>query len=133
MAKHAKPTFARTIKKSGARSTAALAMATVGLLAAGPIASAGVSSDDAPHKHHKHDGDVENNIEHSESEGLINVSDNNAQVPIQVCNNYVPINVLGVQVPIEEISGISLGLLAEETNSEADHGDYCEQPSAQEN
>lgn len=132
MANHAKPTYASSLRKHGARGTAALAVAAAGLLAAGPLASAGEGS------HHPHPNDDDKSAEYieaneeSDSQGIINVSDNNAQVPVQACNNYVPVNVLGVQVPLEDIAGnIPIG---SEGDNGADNGDEaCAQGSAQEN
>ena len=145
MAKHAKPTFARTLSRNGARTGAALAVTAAGLLAAGPIASAGEAHDKdrgdhkddngyhkggkghhKGHKGHHHDPDID--IDHHESSGVINLSDNNVQVPIQVCNNYVPINVLGVQVPLEDFL-VQVPIIAEESKAK-DTGDACVQGAA---
>jgi hypothetical protein len=37
--------------------------------------------------------------------GLINVSDTQTIVPVNVCGNNVPVNVLGVQVPVQDVVG----------------------------
>lgn len=146
MAKHAKPTFARTLSRNGARTGAALAVTAAGLLAAGPIASAGEAhdkdwgdhkNDKGYHKdgkghhkggkgHHHHGDDID--VDAHETEGLINVNDNNLQVPVQVCNNYVPINVLGVQVPIEDLTA-QVPIITDETDPK-DGGDTCVQGAA---
>ncbi len=135
MAKHAKPTFARTLSRNGARTGAALAVTAAGLLAAGPIASAGEAHDKdkgdykggkGHHKGHHHDTDID--VDHHETEGLINVNDNNLQVPVQVCNNYVPINVLGVQVPLEDFL-VQVPIIAEESKAKKG-GDVCVQGAA---
>ena len=134
MAKHAKPTFARTLSRNGARTGAALAVTAAGLLAAGPIASAGEAhdkdkgdhkDDDGYHKggkgHHKggkghHHGDVD--IDHHESEGLINVSDNN----VQACNNEVPI----LAVLVEDFT-VVVPIIAEKTAVAGDQSESCGQ------
>jgi hypothetical protein len=125
VAKHAKPNLTSTLSRNGARGAAALTMASFGFLATAPAAFA----DDGDH--HKKHSDVtqheSNEVDSHQSEGIINVSDNDVLVPIQVCNNYVPINVLGVQVPIEDVAG-NIPILSEEGDSEADTGDEtCQQ------
>lgn len=116
MGKHAKATVASNMRKGGARAAAALGLATVGLLAAGPLASADTmqhgenQSIDFSNMQHGHsDDDLIDNAGGDFDAGLINVADNTTQVPVQVCNNNVPVNVLGVQVPLNDVAG-SLGL-----------------------
>ena len=142
MAKHAKPTFARTLSRNGARTGAALAVTAAGLLAAGPIASAGEAhdkdrgdhkDDNGYHKgdkghhkggkgHHKghHYGD-DIDVEHHESEGVINVSDNDVEVPVQVCHIEVPI----LAVLVEDIT-VTVPIVADDT-AVKDVGDVCVQ------
>jgi hypothetical protein len=68
-----------------------------------------------------------------DGKGLVNVSGNNANVPVQVCNNNVPVNVLGVQVPVEDLTaGLTgaLGLLGDAENkgkTVTDNSDTCAQ------
>ncbi len=107
MAKHAKPSVTSTLSTNSARGAAALAMASIGFLATAPAAFAG-----AGEQGHDRDSDGDigyrwsnDMIDAHESQGIVNVSDNTVQVPIQVCNNYVPVNVLGVQVPIQGVAG----------------------------
>ncbi|GAY13130.1 hypothetical protein [Pseudonocardia sp. N23] len=73
------------------------ATATAGLLAVSPLAFAG----EAGHGHgghgHGHDSDQVNSNKEIH-QGLVNVSDNNINVPVTACGNNLPINVLGVQV-----------------------------------
>ena len=136
MAKHAKPTFARTLSRNGARTGAALAVTAAGLLAAGPIASAGEVNDKdrgdhrddkGHHKdgkgHHKdgkghhgkgHHKDVD--IDYHESEGVINVSDN----AVQACNNEVPI----LAVLVEDFT-VVVPIVAEETGVVGDQSESC--------
>lgn len=63
--------------------------------------------------------------------GLVNVSDNNVQVPLQGCNNYVPVNGVGGQVTGEEVTG-ALGLLASDTRAGSSSSKGCDQESGQE-
>lgn len=63
--------------------------------------------------------------------GLVNVSDNNVQVPLQGCNNYVPVNAVGGQVTGEEVTG-ALGLLAGDTRAGSSSSKDCDQDSTQE-
>jgi hypothetical protein len=129
VAKHAKPTLTTTLSRNGARGAAALTMASFGFLATAPVAFAG-GGDGDHHKKHSDATQHENNgIDSHQSEGIINVSDNDVLVPIEVCNNYVPINVLGVQVPIEDVA-IDIPILSE-GDSSADSGDEtCQQVGA---
>ncbi|MEJ3653725.1 hypothetical protein WEH80_12145 [Actinomycetes bacterium KLBMP 9759] len=75
---------------------------------------------------HGHDGGDHQNYSKN-ADGLVNLSGNNLDVPIQVCHNQVPINVLGVQVPLNNtdlaaLDGLTgaLGLLGD---ADADSGD----------
>ncbi len=129
MAKHAKPSVTDTVSKNGARGAAALALASVGFLATAPAAFAGGGDGDYEHDQKKH-GDVRHQeskeIDSHESQGIINVADNDVLVPVQVCNNYVPINVLGVQVPIEDVAG-NIPILAEDDNDAQAGDETCQQ------
>jgi hypothetical protein len=80
------------LKKAGI----VVATAAAGLLAVSPLAFAGDKGDHG----HGHGGEA--NVIADHSEGLINVSDNNLAVPVNVCDNQVPVNVLGVQVPLND-------------------------------
>lgn len=147
MAKHAKPTIARTLSRNGARAGAALAVTAAGLLAAGPIASAGEAhgkGDDNGHHngyhkggkgHHKGDkgdhkggnrgnhnnNDTDVDVDHHESSGVINVSDNDVLVPVQVCHIEVPI----LAVLVEDIT-VTVPIIADDTGVK-DVGDVCVQ------
>jgi hypothetical protein len=129
VAKRAKPSVTSTLSKNAARGAAALAMASFGFLATAPAAFAG--STDYGHDHKKH-GDVYHQewkeIDSHESEGFINVADNDLLVPVQACNNYVPINVLGVQVPIEDVAG-NIPILSEGDNDAEAGDETCQQAS----
>jgi hypothetical protein len=102
------------LKKAGI----VVAAAAAGLLAVSPLAFAG-DKGDYDHGHGHHGSSIENENSNSEnSSGIVNVADNNVNVPIQACGNDVPVNVLGVQlneVPVE-LTG-ALGLLG---SAEAD-------------
>ncbi|MFC4946988.1 hypothetical protein [Pseudonocardia sp. GCM10023141] len=94
------------LKKAGI----VVAAAAAGLLAVSPLAFAGDKGGDW---HHGHSSSVTNNNSNGDtSGGLVNVADNNVNVPIQACNNNIPVNVLGVQVSdvTAELTG-ALGLL----------------------
>lgn len=125
MAKHAKPTVTSALSKHGARSAAALAMASIGFLATAPSAFASGSYDqDSPVTYGEHDDD---GIDNHESSGLINISDNDVLVPIQVCNNTIPVNVLGIQVPIEDLI-VNVPIIPIDSESNPDTGDeVCKQ------
>lgn len=113
------------LKKAGI----VVAAAAAGLLAVSPLAFAGDKGDD-----HGHDGGnhaVNSVSDDSETVGLVNVNDNDVNVPVQACNNDVPVNVLGVQVTDiqADLTG-ALGLLGEaEAEDEGGAGDVrnCEQ------
>ncbi|RTL68111.1 MAG: hypothetical protein EKK42_12050 [Pseudonocardiaceae bacterium] len=79
------------------------ATATAGLLAVSPLAF-------ATEGHHGHGDQVNSNEELHQ--GLVNVSDNNVNVPVTACGNNLPINVAGVQVSdiTADLTG-ALGLL----------------------
>lgn len=112
------------LKKAGI----VVAAAAAGLLAVSPLAFAGDKGDD--HGHHGSDGDNTVNSVNDDSEniGLVNVADNEVNVPVQACNNDVPVNVLGVQVSDvqADLTG-ALGLLGEaEAEDEGGAGDVRE-------
>ena len=77
------------LKKAGI----VVAAAAAGLLAVSPLAFAGES-----HKDWGHGTDVSSYEQNSE--GFVNVSDTNVNVPVNICHDQVPVNVLGVQVPL---------------------------------
>ncbi|GAY13129.1 hypothetical protein [Pseudonocardia sp. N23] len=81
------------------------ATATMGLLALSPLAF-------ATEGHHGHGGGDQVNSNEELHQGLVNVSDNNVNVPVTACGNNLPINVLGVQVSdiTADLTG-ALGLL----------------------
>ncbi|MBW0117680.1 hypothetical protein [Pseudonocardia abyssalis] len=101
-----------------------VAAAAAGLLAVSPLAFA------SDHGDWDHDGNTAvNSVEDdSETNGLVNVADNEANVPVQACNNDVPVNVLGVQVSDvqADLTG-ALGILGEaEASDEGGAGDVRE-------
>jgi hypothetical protein len=73
------------------RSLTATALIGTGLAATTGAAFAGEG--------HHHHGDS------TEQTGLVNVSDVQTIVPVNVCGNNVPVNVLGVQVPVQDVVG----------------------------
>lgn len=78
------------LKKAGI----ALAATVAGLLAVSPLAFAGDSGT-------KHYGDQQKNalrVQEGDTVGLINVTGNEINVPVEVCNNDIPLNILGIQV-----------------------------------
>ena len=91
------------LKKAGI--VVAAAAATV--LAVSPLAFA------SPF-HHDGDKTVTSNVNGDKSEGLVNVADNNANVPVQACNNDVPIQggFLQGQVPVKDVTAAASGALA---------------------
>ncbi|GEL19545.1 hypothetical protein [Pseudonocardia asaccharolytica] len=101
------------LKKAGI----VVATAAAGLLAVSPLAFAGDKGDWG---HHHHGTDQVNSNEEVR-QGLVNVSDNNVNVPVQVCNNDIPVNVLGVQVSdvTADLVG-ALGLLGPATATGGD-------------
>ncbi len=124
MAKRAKPSVTSTLSKNGARGVAALAMASFGFLATAPAAFAGSADYGHDHKTVYHQESTE--IDSHESQGIINVADNDVLVPVQACNNYVPVNVLGVQVPIEDVAG-NIPILSEDDNDAQAGDETCQQ------
>jgi hypothetical protein len=110
------------LKKAGI----VVATAAAALMAVSPLAFAGDKGDD--HGHHGHSKEVNANGAEKNSEGLINVSNNNLSVPVQACNNDVPVNVLGIQVSDvqADLTG-ALGLLGgAEADREGQTGDERE-------
>jgi hypothetical protein len=103
------------LKKAGI----VVATAAAGLLAAAPLAFAGDGG------HHHHGGGDQSNSNQELHQGLVNVSDNNVNVPIQACGNNVPVNVLGIQVSdVTADITAALGLLAPaEAKSLTNQGD----------
>lgn len=97
------------LKKAGI----VVAAAAAGLLAVSPLAFAGDKGEDGHHGHHGHSV-TNNNTNGDESGGLVNVADNNVNVPIQVCNNDVPIQggFAQGQVPVKDITAAVSGALA---------------------
>jgi len=93
------------LKKAGI----VVAAAAAGLLALSPLAFAGDKGDDYDHHGYDHHGsssvEVEENSNEAneETNGLVNVSGNNVNVPIQACNNNIPIANL---VPVSDVTGI---------------------------
>ncbi|MCW0214752.1 MAG: hypothetical protein OJJ54_15445 [Pseudonocardia sp.] len=69
--------------------------------------------------------------------GLLNLSGNNANVPVQVCNNDVPVNAgaLVAQVPVKDLTGAITGAAAlfgkasSSTDVVADNSRACGQVS----
>jgi hypothetical protein len=90
------------LKKAGI----VVAAAAATLLAVSPLAFAS--------EHHDVDKTVTSNVNGDKSEGLVNVADNNANVPVQACNNDVPIQggALQGQVPVKNITAAASGALA---------------------
>jgi hypothetical protein len=100
------------LKKAGI----VVAAAAAGLLAVSPLAFAG---DEGGNHEHGSSGNQVNKVESGgdESEGVINVADNNFNVPIQVCNTDVPI----LAVDVEDVAG-ALGLLGDAAANSGDEG-----------
>lgn len=75
-----------------------VATAALGLLAVSPFAFAAEDS----------------NVNGDTSGGLVNVADNNANVPVQLCNNDVPVQggLAQAQVPVKDITAAAGGALA---------------------
>jgi hypothetical protein len=114
------------LKKAGI----VVAAAAASLLAVSPLAFAGEKGHDKGHHESSISG---SDFASKDGKGLVNVSGNNANVPVQVCNNNVPVNVLGVQVPVEDLTGSltgALGLLGNAENkgkTVTDNSDTCAQ------
>ncbi|ODT97189.1 MAG: hypothetical protein ABS81_30250 [Pseudonocardia sp. SCN 72-86] len=80
------------------------ATATAGMLALAPLAFA-------------HGGDQVNSNKELH-QGLVNVSDNNVNVPVTACGNDVPVNGLGVQV--SDVTALLTGAVNGSAASKAD-------------
>ncbi|GAA4705601.1 hypothetical protein GCM10023215_51990 [Pseudonocardia yuanmonensis] len=117
------------LKKAGIVATGVAAS----LVAVSPLAFAG----DKGHDHHDkgdkgHHGSSVTGIDKS-GKGLLNVSGNNVNVPIQACNNDVPVNVgaLALQGNAKDITGAltgALGLFGKadaDTKVKTDNDDVC--------
>lgn len=116
------------LKKAGIVATGVAAS----LVAVSPLAFAG----DKGHDHDKgdkgHHGSSVTGIDKS-GKGLLNVSGNNVNVPIQVCNNDVPVNVgaLALQGNAKDITGAltgALGLFGDakaDSKVKTDNDDVC--------
>ena len=117
------------LKKAGI----VVAAAAASLLAVSPLAFAGEKGHDD--KGHHESSISGSDFASKDGKGIVNVSGNNANVPVQVCNNNVPVNVLGVQVPVEDATaGVTgaLGLLGDAKNAGStatDNSDNCAQKS----
>lgn len=115
------------LKKAGI----VVAAAAASLLAVSPLAFAGEKGHDD--KGHHESSISGSDFASKDGKGLVNVSGNNANVPVQVCNNNVPVNVLGVQVPVEDLTAGLTGALGLLGNAEAkgktvtDNSDNCAQ------
>jgi hypothetical protein len=119
------------LKKAGI----VVAAAAASLLAVSPLAFAGEKGhDDKGH----HESSISGSDFYSkDGKGLVNVSGNNVNVPIQACNNDVPINggVGAVQTPVKDLTGAASGALGilgkakSDTNVEADNSRACAQES----
>ena len=96
------------LKKAGI----VVAAAAAGLLAVSPLAFAGDKGDSGSQ------GDsyskTLNNTNGDSSAGLVNVADNNVNVPVHACNNDVPIQggVGQIQAPIKDLTGALSGAIA---------------------
>ena len=90
------------LKKAGI----VVAAAAAGLLAVSPLAFAGEG-------HHHGDGDGHSTVnvdKNAGSQGIVNVSGNSLNAPIQACNNDVPVQVLSIaQVPVKDVTGALTG------------------------
>jgi len=98
------------LKKAGI----VVAAAAAGLLAVSPLAFAGDKGGDYDHHGHGSTSFSKNITNGDASSGLVNVADNNVNVPIQACNNDVPIQggVAQAQVPVKDVTGALSGALA---------------------
>ncbi len=92
------------LKKAGI----VVAAAAAGLLAVSPLAFAGEG-----HHHgdgHGHGHSTVNVDKNAGSQGIVNVSGNSLNAPIQACNNDVPVQVLSIaQVPVKDLTGALTG------------------------
>ncbi|MCW0214753.1 MAG: hypothetical protein OJJ54_15450 [Pseudonocardia sp.] len=118
------------LKKAGI----VVAVAAASLLAVSPLAFAGEKGHDKGH----HESSISGSDFYSkDGKGLVNVSGNNVNVPIQACNNDVPVNAgLGaVQVPVKDLTGGlsgALGILGSaksDSSVVADNSRACGQES----
>jgi hypothetical protein len=91
-----------------------VAAAAAALLAVSPLAFAGDKGGHGHEQGHVAE-DNTNVVEDGDSEGLVNVADNNVNVPIQVCNTDIPI----LAVDVEDIAG-ALGLLGDAAANSGD-------------
>ena len=120
------------LKKAGI----VVAAAAAGLLALSPLAFAGDKGWDGDDRGHHGSVEIDENTNNAseETNGLVNVSGNNVNVPIQACNNDIPVNVLGVQVSDVQADLVgALGLLGEadaERNGDTGDARSCEQDAA---
>jgi hypothetical protein len=87
------------LKKAGI----VLTVSAAGLLAVSPLAFAGNFSDDGDHGHHGHHRDGGDDGDHDQGPdgphvqyGLVNLQNNNVQVPVQACNNSILEGTLGI-------------------------------------
>ncbi|HEV7469744.1 MAG TPA: hypothetical protein VGO23_08155 [Pseudonocardia sp.] len=118
------------LKKAGI----VVAAAAASLLAVSPLAFAG---EKAPEKGHHESSISGSDFYSKDGKGLVNVSGNNLNVPVQACNNDVPINggVGAVQTPVKDLTGGlsgALGILGSaksDTDVKADNSRACAQES----
>ena len=105
------------LKKAGIVATGVAAS----LVAVSPLAFAGDKGHDHDKGDHGHHGSSVTGIDKS-GKGLINVSGNNANVPIQACNNDVPVNVglIAGQANLKDITGTATGALGILGKADAD-------------
>jgi hypothetical protein len=89
------------LKKAGM----VVAVAAAGLLAVSPLAFAG--SEGGHRTSHS-------NVNGDQSTGLVNVTDNDVNTPIQACNNDVPVNggAGAVQTPVKDVTTALSGAAA---------------------
>jgi hypothetical protein len=115
------------LKKAGL----VVAAAAASLVALSPLAFASEG-------HHGPSTDIKHSDFYSkDGSGLLNVSGNNGNVPIQACNNDVPVNagVLAGQVPVKDLTGAITGAAAlfgkssADTDVTADNSRDCAQVS----
>ena len=94
------------LKKAGI----VVAAAAAALLAVSPLAFAGDKGGDHGHGA----SNTSTNTNGDTSKGLLNVADNNVNVPVQACNNDVPIQggVGQVQAPIKDLTAALSGAVA---------------------
>jgi hypothetical protein len=103
------------LKKAGI----VVAAAAAGLLAISPLAFAGDKGDD--HGHHGGGDNVNSVSDESETIGLVNVTDNNVNAPIQGLNcNEVPVQVGLINGQLEDVTAAVTGAIALFGDAEAD-------------